>query len=86
MISLEAAAVMLENGLDWKGVFEKLLVSWNRVVDFLNLDYIDNLMSLTGEVSEEGVERVRFNICDKVGTDPIDHVRVLQAILRVLLS
>jgi SAM-dependent methyltransferase len=85
VVSVQAAARMGENGLDWKRSVREaarvlkpggrlLFVEQSEVNGESYLDYVQNLMSLSGEVPEDASER--FPIFDDVGYDAVDLVLV----------
>lgn len=88
VISLQSAAKMLENGLDWKKSVREaarvlkpggrlLFVEQTELEGESYLDYVDNLYTLTGEsedVKEGQVEP--FPVFEEVGYDDVDLVIV----------
>lgn len=85
VISLQAAARMQENGLDWKKSIREaarvlkpggrlLFVEQTEIKGESYLDYVENLLSLSGEVPEDMAERLP--VFEEVGWDPIDLVLV----------
>ena len=85
VISLQAAAKMDENGLDWKKSIREaarvlkpggrlLFVEQSELNGESYLEYVQNLMSYTGEIPEDADER--FPIFDEVGSDNVDLVIV----------
>lgn len=83
VVSMQAAAKMEENGLDWKKSIREaarvlkpggrfLFVEQTEFGNESYLAYVEDLMSLTGEVPEN--EEERFPIFSEVGYDDVDLV------------
>lgn len=83
VISMNLASKMIENGLDWKKSVSEaarvlkpggrlLFVEQTDIQGESYVDYIENLVSLTGDV--EDAEGERFPIFDDIGYDDIDLV------------
>ena len=83
VLSLQAAQVMHDNGLDWKKSVREaarvlkpggrfLFVEATTVEGESYLDYVDNLMAYDGSVPED--EEERFPIFEEVGYDDVDLV------------
>lgn len=83
VISLQAADRMRENGLDWKKSIREaarvlkpggrlLFVEKSELGGESYLEYVENLMTVTGEVPDDAAER--FPMFEEVGSDPVDLV------------
>lgn len=88
VISLQSAAKMLENGLDWKASVREaarvlkpggrlLFVEQSDLAGDSYLDYVDNLYTMTSEGEEtEESENEPFPVFEEVGYDDVDLVLV----------
>lgn len=89
VISLQSAAKMLENGLDWKRSVREaarvlkpggrlLFVEQSELEGESYLDYVDNLYTMTSESEEDakGGQVEPFPVFEEVGYDDVDLVIV----------